>query len=103
MQMTDWLVANNHLTAKVNADPRIIVYSKKFSSAGGFVCDSEINFSLEQTEEYSEKWTVIFITTDYYEWVTHNCTFTPESSTEHIVALTHVKSRGEKQKLEKEI
>lgn len=98
MQMTDWLVANNYLTAKVNADPRIIVYSKQFSSAGGFVGDSEINFSLKQTEEYSEKWTVIFITTDYYEWVTHNCKFTPESSTEHIVALTHVKSRGGKPK-----
>ena len=94
MQMTDWLVANNYLTAKEGVDPRVTVYSKKFSSDGGFVGDSEINFSFEQTEECSEKWTVIFIITDYYEWVEHNCEYTPKSSSEYIVALTHVKSRG---------
>lgn len=94
MQMTDWLIANSYLTAKEGVDPRTVVYSKKFSAAGGFVGDSEINFSLEQTEECSEKWTIIFITTNYYEWVEHNCKYTPESSSEYIVALTHVKSRG---------
>lgn len=94
MQMTDWLVSNNYLTAKVGVDPSIIVYSNKFSSAGGFVGDSGTNFSLEPTEECSEKWTIIFITTNYYEWVEHNYVYTPESSTEFIVALTHVKARG---------
>lgn len=94
MQMTDWLVNNNYLIAKEGVAPYTIVYSKKFATSGGFVGDSEVNFSLEPTEECSEKWTVVFITTDYYEWVEHNFVYTPESSTEYIVSLTHVKSRG---------
>lgn len=96
MQMTDWLVNNNYLLAKEGVDPCTIVYSKKFATEGGFVGNSETNFSLEPTEECSEKWTVVFITSDYYEWVEHNFAYTPQSSTEYIVSLTHVKSRGKK-------
>ncbi|MGN0961143.1 MAG: CotH kinase family protein [Christensenellales bacterium] len=98
MQMSDWLVSNNYLTAKIGVDPQIILYSKKFSTAGGFVGDSETNFSLEQTEDFTEKWTVIFITTNYYNWVEHNYVYTPEQSTDYIVSLTHVKSRGKNAK-----
>lgn len=94
MQMTDWLLNNNYLSIKVGIDPSIVVYSKKFSTAGSFVDETDTNFSLEPTEEFSQKWTVVFVTSDYYSWVEHNFVFTPETSIQHLFALSHVKSRG---------
>ncbi|MGN1200782.1 MAG: CotH kinase family protein, partial [Candidatus Caccovivens sp.] len=98
MQMSDWIVSNGYMVAKEGVEPSMVVYSKKFSTAGGFVGQSESNFSIELTEECTEKWTVVFITSDYYQWVEHNLSYTAESSAEHVVALTHVKSRGKNTK-----
>lgn len=94
MQMTDWIVANNYLIAKVGVDPSIIIYSKKFSAEGGFVGASAENFSLEPTDECTEKWNVVFITSEYYEWTEHKYTYTAENTSDHLVSLTHVKTRG---------
>lgn len=76
MQMVDWLKNNEDestsekIKNQQSGDKPIecVVYSKKFASNGTFENSSDRNFSLSQTDVFSEEWHIWIIKSDNREW-----------------------------------
>lgn len=76
MQMVDWLKNNEDestsekIKNQQSGDKPIecVVYSKKFASNGTFENASDRNFSLSQTDVFSEEWHIWIIKSDNREW-----------------------------------
>lgn len=76
MQMVDWLKNNEDestsekIKNQQSGDKPIecVVYSKKFASNGTFENASDRNFSLTQTDVFSEEWHIWIIKSDNREW-----------------------------------
>lgn len=76
MQMIDWLKNNEDestsekIKNQQSGDKPIecVVYSKKFASNGTFENASDRNFSLTQTDVFSEEWHIWIIKSDNIEW-----------------------------------
>lgn len=76
MQMVDWLKNNEDestsekIKNQQSGDKPIecVVYSKKFASNGTFENASDRNFSLTQTDVFSEEWHIWIIKSDNIKW-----------------------------------
>lgn len=77
MQMVDWLKANSSSLGdgyKANTEgvgQKITVYSRPFDQSGTFQGGTSDNFSLRQSDIYSQEWNVWIIASDPDSW--HKC------------------------------
>lgn len=76
MTMIDWLKENSteEISSKINNQEtngkpvQVVVYSMPFADNGGFQGEGLTNFSLEQTNVYTEEWHIWIIKSDNQEW-----------------------------------
>lgn len=88
MKITTWLKENDNMevTGITGISEEHIVYTGKFTTNGGF--DSEA-FSLEPTDECTEKWSVWLVKDSVYCFEEYNVQFNSNNISDAVVAISY--------------
>ncbi len=88
MKITTWLKENNNMKVEgmTGISEEHVVYTSKFTTNGGF--DSE-SFSLEPTDECTEKWSVWLVKDSVYCFEEYNVQFNSNNISDAVVAISY--------------
>ena len=88
MKITTWLKENDNMKVEgmTGISEEHVVYTSKFTTNGGF--DSE-SFSLEPTDECTEKWSVWLVKDSVYCFEEYNVQFNSNNISDAVVAISY--------------
>lgn len=88
MKITTWLKENDKMKVEgmTGISEEHVVYTSKFTTNGGF--DSE-SFSLEPTDECTEKWSVWLVKDSVYCFEEYNVQFNSNNISDAVVAISY--------------
>ena len=88
MKITTWLKENDNMKVEgmTGISEEHVVYTSKFTTNGGF--DSE-SFSLEPTDECTEKWSVWLVKDSVYCFEEYNVQFNSKNISDAVVAISY--------------
>ena len=88
MKITTWLKENDNMKVEgmTGISEEHVVYTSKFTTNGGF--DSE-SFSLEPTDECTEKWSVWLVKDSVYCFKEYNVQFNSNNISDAVVAISY--------------
>ena len=88
MKITTWLKENDNMKVEgmTGISEEHVVYTSKFTTNGGF--DSE-SFSLEPTDECTEKWSVWLVKDSIYCFEEYNVQFNSNNISDAVVAISY--------------
>ena len=88
MKITTWLKENDNMKVEgmTGISEEHVVYTSKFTTNGGFNSES---FSLEPTDECTEKWNVWLVKDSVYCFEEYNVQFNSQNISDAVVAISY--------------